>query len=289
MTRSQKSAGALTPDDRHMAAERAPWAGGEIGEWFGRTQQSQGGQWRGRERVQDFLSQEQEVLERLEREALENIRRQGIDLLETISVDQQRLAEMSVKGIPPFSEKTGDRGFKDTLILFSILADARRRKAAKEGSLVFTNDSRIVDAIRELPEAHELGITVARSFRDAIELLEKFQTAQELRIQRRRVEDLRKFLLAHKDEISKFIRHARAFAVLRDDEKYGQTVDLDMWRTIKSIDVAEIEEPVLGELPESDQGRVSISFIVKVMVTSAVTGLWSSGRDATNRLPMVQR
>jgi hypothetical protein len=218
------------------------------------------------------------ILESLETQILEAARDRGIQILETGIVNLKRLIEMAVKHVAPFSG-AGDKGFKDAVILFTI-ADDIKASLLKDGPLVLSNDDGFIRGIAELPEMQGLQIETVRTFRDAIAKLEQFQTAQAQRIQKRWIEGLRKFLMAQKEGIAQFILNAKpAFALLRiDDARAQEILDLDMARSISSVNLSEIKDPVLGDMPsDAKEGRVNISFIAKVSVLSTPYGYEGQG------------
>jgi hypothetical protein len=61
-----------------------------------------------------------------------------INIIESCAVDTKKLIDMSLKRVRPF-EKKGEKGFRDTIILFTILGHAK----SKGSSCFFISNDRV--------------------------------------------------------------------------------------------------------------------------------------------------
>ena len=210
---------------------------------------------------------ETRILIEVERRILENFLQQRITVLENAKVDQERLIEMSVKKLKPFTHK-GEKGFRDTLILFTIVNNEIQRKQqntplAKGYSLILCQDDTLAEAIQQLPEGRDLGAVVIRSIPEAIKHLEGFLGSLFLGYYKARAETLRNFLIEHKDEIETFIRREAYFL---DIALMGAELTLgDYIEEIESIDLLDIDKVFPGILADqTKERRVRISFSAKL-------------------------
>jgi hypothetical protein len=206
------------------------------------------------------------ILNEAEQKILHDIQEQGINVLDNVQADQARLIEMAVKKLRPFEAK-GEKGFKDTIILFTIINHERQREVGGHG-LILTEDKVFAQAIDQVPECQGLDIIVKSSILDAIEYLKDFLTGVLRADLERRASTLLKFLNQHLDMIEVFIRRRVSFDRFTLALELSPLYNVD---ALEAIDLLEIQTPFPGFLQDNArEGRVKLSFSAKVRLTLAV-------------------
>lgn len=210
----------------------------------------------------------EEIQAGIEQRVLDALNSQGVSMLDDVDVDQERLKEMAVKKISPFTE-AGEKGFRDSIIIFTLIAMERKRPAGRYAVLV-AEDQQFKDAFATLPEAEGLNVAVVNSLAEAIEHLEGFADVQVKTYHEYRERVLREFLEHHRSAIEDFIRKEVSFTstFLTKDTLISP---FDRVEGVESIDLREIESPIPGVLPEgSRESRVKIAFSAKVAITLSI-------------------
>ncbi len=204
-----------------------------------------------------------------EKGIVERFREQAVEILTNMAVDQARLIEMSVRKLPPFTPK-GEKGFRDAVILFTIIEHARRTNKADYYSLLLTDDKAIKDALEVLPECKPLEIIPISSIHDAIEHLKGLLEQAARVLYDYRVYTLVQFLNRNRDAIESFVREETSFP--EDSLRGTRLSPFDTIAEIRSIDLIEIQNAVPGVLADQvKRGTVRISFEAKVRLALLIT------------------
>lgn len=120
------------------------------------------------------------------------------------------LLELSVKRQPPFQGNEGERGFRDSLILFSILDYAHQneldRAVLVSGDVIFQKGE-----IKTLMAASNVTLDVYESVDALIAFFDTLVSATIKAMKRRQEERVRLFLLDHKQQIQEFIEQNAEF------------------------------------------------------------------------------
>ena len=138
----------------------------------------------------------------------ENIEKNKIEIIKTHKVDLDRLISMSINKIRPFEEKR-EKGFRDSLIFFTILNDAKKGNKICwliSDDKVFSHEDVIRVAIEEgVDYAHYTSI---EAFKESIEKL-KIKIIQ--KVKETELKKLEEFLKSKQDQITDFIREKGKF------------------------------------------------------------------------------
>jgi hypothetical protein len=93
----------------------------------------------------------------------------GIQILGLPDIDVRRLFRMSMDRVPPFEQSKDDKtekGFRDALIMFTILTSIRGRP--EDFSLVITNDGLLAKGLTAHADEFKTALTTVASLDDAI-------------------------------------------------------------------------------------------------------------------------
>jgi len=217
------------------------------------------------------LSDSTAILDEVQKKILADLRKQGIEVLKDkdIAADQNRLKEMAVKKLPPFTEE-GEKGFRDGIILFTIIDYEREINRDDLYGLFLTADNAIKSALEVLPECKDLKIIPISSIHDAIEHLKGFLKEAARDVYDFRVKVLLEFLNQNRDKIEMFVREGASFP---QDSLHGPELGLfDTVVEIGSIDLINIQNAVPGTLADqAKKGTVRISFEAKVQLALVIT------------------
>lgn len=207
------------------------------------------------------------ILEEVNGRIGEAIRALDIQVLDNFYVDQGRLLEMAVEKIRPFTEK-GEKGFRDTIILFTIINHEKQRGGTGHG-LIVAEDKTFAEALHQLPEAQGVNLVVSASIMDAAKHLEAYLGREWLEYYERRSETLLAFLNQNRDQIEKFIQRKTSFPLfflMGPEIQASEIID-----GIESINLVDIQDAIPGNLSGGmKEGKVKISFAAKVKLTLRV-------------------
>ncbi len=184
----------------------------------------------------------------------------GIEVLPNFNVPMEKLLEMSVKKTPPFEAK-GEKGFRDSIILFTAMEKAKEDKLR---SLILVADDQGYRQEQVLSCAKDFvpQLLICSSLGEALGFLnnlldravQKYLAAQE--------DELIRFISDKKNEIEEFIQNAVSFPpsfLMRDAPIYGTI------QSIKSIQLKGVESAVFDRIPEKEyKGDVKVSCDVLV-------------------------
>lgn len=138
----------------------------------------------------------------------------GITILPMASVEVRPLLEMSLANDPPFEdsqsesgEKTKEKGFRDALIMFTVLANIENRP--QDNALIITNDKRLTDSFRFQAPKHGTSLDVVANLQLAVShitaRIDKFYR-EKLRTEAKQAKSM---LLRYRTQISESLQQVR--------------------------------------------------------------------------------
>lgn len=201
------------------------------------------------------------IVAELEPRVLSSLTRHGVEVVANAEVPQDTLVMMSVRKTRPFEEKR-EKGFRDTIILYSVLEHA---KACGFDSIVLVALDKVFGHSDVQAIAEGLGVTlnVAQTPEEAVAVLEEFQSKELVVWLARRKSILAKFLRSQSDVILAYVRNNVQIEEYSLTQKFGP---LDL-REIRSIELADVDRVLPGFLPpEKEEGQVRIGFDVRLRV-----------------------
>ena len=206
---------------------------------------------------------EEAILNNIEKMLLSRLKEIEVIIEETPNIPLDLLLKMSIDKIPPFEEK-GEKGFRDSLILFTVLEFAK--KSPKGFHLLVTNDSAYDhEDVYKRASSQNVEIILVKSISSAINYLNGFINETLKKYNEARAANLEKFLYEHKGEIAEFIKSQRTFINLFPRFGPEKSVNPDDIKVITSINLLNIHDSTPGTLPEGkNKDRVKISFLAKV-------------------------
>ena len=138
----------------------------------------------------------------------------GITILPTTAVDLRLLLEMSLANEPPFEdsqsdagEKTKEKGFRDALIMFTVLADIENRP--QDNTLIVTDDKRLTEGFKLQASRRGTKVDIVANLQEAIShitaRLEKWYRDK----LRKEADEAKSMLLRYRREISASLQQVR--------------------------------------------------------------------------------
>jgi len=208
-----------------------------------------------------------DLLEQLPQRLTENLAGYGAQILDNLTVDQERLLLMAVRKKPPFTIK-GEKGFRDSVILITMLQHCRNQ-GWKE-VLIVTNDGPIVEACGTLPEAEGIEVAIARSIEEAAGQIADFVDASFKRWEESRKTACKQYLIDQRGSIEEFVRRQVAFTEtsFRNREP-GETVE-----EVHVLRLVDLDVSALGEqAPKQNEGPVRFTASAEIEVDATITRL----------------
>lgn len=188
--------------------------------------------------------------EHLEEHFLAKAKDSGMAVIPLPGIDLKRLLKMAIERAAPFQE-SGEKGFRDSLILFTCMETIRRRPDLN--ALFITEDQRLGDALSQFSTEFETQIEVVPTF---VEAVKKILTLADLRYReklRREAAEAKDLLLKHRHEIEKKVDEIKEFSQF---EIMGlSNIDLGNVEKIISLKFKDIESAVWKERNEKG-GRI---------------------------------
>jgi hypothetical protein len=195
----------------------------------------------------------------------------GAIIAETPNIPLDLLLKMSIDKIRPFEEK-GEKGFRDSIILFTILEYAKKLPF---GFHVLVTVDKVFDHadVHQIASDHKVKLIVVNSIQAAIDELEKFISKVIKEMYAERAELLRGFLDSHRQEVSDFIHSQQSFGGLFGiGFKSKEGFSPEDVKVITSVELLGIHSPTPGILPKGvKKGRAKISFSTKVKFSLIIT------------------
>jgi len=152
----------------------------------------------------------------------------GIDIIPLPPVELRRLLQMSIDCIPPFEEPqdgSKEKGFRDSLIMFSILESLRDRPL--ETGVVITNDTRLAEGLKLHADEFGASLVTVKSFDEATSYFTKYVEKLEAERIKEESEQAIRMLKEHEEEISAQIAGIRELT--EADLGYGPEGPVDAW------------------------------------------------------------
>jgi hypothetical protein len=178
----------------------------------------------------------------------------GIEVIDTTPIPLTQLVDLAIKHIRPFEQR--DKGFKDTLVLYSILDHARRSGGTTV--LLLANDEvfRHTD-VHKLAEERGIHLDVISSIDQGISFLEEALDIAVKAFYEMRASRLRDFLLGQRDTVLPRIRSETEI----DPWSFG----LGKLTEVKKVELVDVLSPLAGFLPNGvRKGRVRVYFLAKL-------------------------
>lgn len=187
-----------------------------------------------------------------------NVGSYGLVVLPNRTIDQERLLRMAVRKEPPFEEKR-EKGFRDTVILLTILGHATDEH--RGSILIASNDGAIIGSLSSLPEVRGLEVETARDMGSCVKHFEDFLDEATQRFIAARKEACREAVLAEKGRVEEFIRQKGIFSEghFSDHLPLGESLV-----SIEDVAVGDIQIIALGILQGSPEGRVQVTLDVQL-------------------------
>jgi hypothetical protein len=163
------------------------------------------------EQAESKLSQ---YLNEIEQQFKAKAGERGITILEVPVVDMRTLLQMSLDCVPPFEDsqseggdKTKEKGFRDALIMFTVLENIRNRPT--DNALIVTRDKRLGDGLKRLLSEYQTRLDVVDTLDDAIAFV--YKTLEAIYRERfvRSADEAKEMLLSHRQQISDAVRQVR--------------------------------------------------------------------------------
>jgi hypothetical protein len=192
----------------------------------------------------------------------------GIHILPVPKLDVETLVRMGVDGTPPFDkpkehpgEKSSEKGFRDSVIMFSILEEVRNRP--EDHALVVTDDELLSEGFRVHTPSFSTVVFCVDGIPAANKHIEKGLTASYKEHLRYESEEARNLLLHYKDVLEAKVAEIREieatdlgglFGVVKDEN--GQSLTIE---SVLSVRFSQIEAALWKE---RDQPRSKILFRV---------------------------
>lgn len=199
-----------------------------------------------------------------------NLESYGLTVLPNQQVDQERLLGMAVRKELPFSPKgeEGEKGFRDAVILFTILAHAQANGWRR--IMIITNDKAIVSSIELLPEAAALDeVQIERSINSAARRIDDFIDDFLRRSEEARKNACRIAILRERDRVQEFIRRRGVFpeGLFHGKLGFGESVT-----GVESASLTDVQVAAVGDLPAAvGEGRVQVSLDASIDVQVKVS------------------
>jgi hypothetical protein len=213
---------------------------------------------------------EEQILADVEARVHKYLSDNGLRVIPTPSILLDTLTDMAVRKIRPFEER-GEKGFRDSVILFTILEYAKTPPPGYH--LLLSRDS-VFEHEDVKARTGEAGIDlrVANSVADAFDHLKQFVTDTVKEWAEEKSQALRAFLLEHMGEIEGYVREKGEFTsgyLLSDDTFASLTTRI---QAIESVELTNIVNAQPGKLPnDAVEGKVQVSFGAEVKFTLAVS------------------
>lgn len=207
-----------------------------------------------------------DVMDALPSTVQENLESYGLTILPNHEVNQERLLSMAVRKEPPFTEK-GEKGFRDTVLLLTILAHARANNWRR--IMLVTNDGPIIQACSSLPEAEGLEVQVARDVPTAFRMVDEFVDHLIRERGERRKVACRDVALQDREGIEEFMRQHGEFP---ETMFYDRLPPGEYPTGVLGMSLRELQVEALGELPRgTSEGDVRVTFKADVEVELKVS------------------
>lgn len=218
--------------------------------------------------VTDLEQAEQNVskyLDNIRDSFLQKAKSLKIAIVPTAAIDIHKLTEMSLGSVPPFEdsqsdagEKTKEKGFRDALIMFTILEHTR--SVPDTNGLVVTRDNRLAEGFGRFAPEYNAQLEVVPNLQTAVShIYGKVEQWYRKKLEQETAE-AKSALLEHRDQISQTVRQIRDLT----EDDLGQGV----------------LSRVLGRAEE----RINIQELRSVSFDMVESALWKDKDKAVSRI-----
>ena len=151
----------------------------------------------------------------LEAHFSERAKQLGLSILSLPPVDVKRLLTMSIDCVPPF-ERSNEKGFRDSLIMFTILETLRGRP--QDLALLITGDELLAEGCNRLVDEYQTHLRVVKTIEDALQLIGNEMLDLYRQRLHRESEEAKAELLKYSKQISAMVQEIRELS----EEDLGQ-------------------------------------------------------------------
>lgn len=198
------------------------------------------------------------ILRQVKKDLMSQLRNLGVQIIRTQRMSLKHLLKMSVNKTRPFEERK-EKGFRDTVILITVLKHAQ--KLARGYHLFVTADKGYDHQdVYDQATSYDVRLKIVDSISAAADHIEKLLDAAVREYLEKRAGKIKEFLMRHIDEIMEYIRTKNKIAL---GTISGEFEFRDVKKII-SIEFLDITKVVTGELEDAHDGKVKISFWVKL-------------------------
>lgn len=229
-----------------------------------------------------------------------NLKNNNIEVIKIGKIDIEKLIAMSIQKIKPFEEKR-EKGFRDSVILFSILNHAK----SLNKNCMFITDDRVYqdEAVSKIAKEYGVELIIAKSILDFKEIIEslRYKIAQNVRAEQLNL--IKVFLESKKDDIERFIREEGKFDLSKlsliiktetpDFENLLSLIhdppgriSFPIIRKLNRIDLIDI---VVYSLPvETSKELIPLSFTAKLKLNMTIERIYTSVFEETISLNKIE-
>ncbi len=203
-----------------------------------------------------------------------NLESYGVTILPNEQVNQERLLRMAVRKELPFTEK-GEKGFRDSIIVFTVLAHARANGWGN--IMVVSNDDAIRRSFSSIPEAEGIQIQIVNDIDGAVKAIDDFVDNILRQFEVSRKAACREAVLRERERVEEFIREKGVFP---ETLFFDRLLPGESLADIGTVVLTDVQVAALGELPEQTaDDRVQVSLDAEMSVNVKVTpGFWPTIR-----------
>lgn len=197
-----------------------------------------------------------------------NLKAAGIEIFENsfASIKLSTILDMAIHKIKPFKED--GRGFKDAIILFSIIEHCKYDIESEHFFLTGNKTDFDNEDVKNLISKEKIDLKLIFSIEDLNEYFDKLVNKKVKEWLNKRNDILRELLLAQKDKIIDFIRQEGQFNEMFLKEGFPFTCSIEK---IKEIEFVDVLDPTASFLEDGQsEGDVEIYFKVKLRFNLSV-------------------
>jgi len=207
------------------------------------------------------------MTQKLEDEIRLILKKYSVGIIKTPKLNMNEILEMAVKKAPPFEEK-GEKGFRDTVILFTIIRYAKRHN--KDGlNLVVTKDRIFTeDEVTKRFESEGLEFEIKDSIDGALIDLRKLLDEEEAKIREKRSRILGIFLEQNRKIIESYLGEKILLGQILPSAFAGRPLITDSRESVELVSFVKFTSLTPGILRKREtEGEVKISFSALFNIT----------------------
>jgi len=204
------------------------------------------------------------ILKQVKKHLMSQLNNLDVQIVRTPRISLKHLLKMSVNKTRPFEEKK-EKGFRDSVILLTVLKHGQ--KEGKGYHFFITADKGYDHQdVYDQAKSHEVTLKIFDSISSIADHLEKMLDGAVRTYLNTRAQKIKEFLMTQINEIMNYIRTKNKIALGTISE---ETEFRDV-KSIISIEFLEITKVVTGELEGAQDGKVKISFWVKLRFSAII-------------------